>query len=135
MATALDLALGPVAANMINQFGTTVTLRGGEVTTYNAETGVATKSTQEEERKAIIQSSKTAAGGKSETVAAGGQPTSTQASYDKSNFVLIMARDGEEITPQVGYEVEFNLKKYNITSVTPNFSGDLVATYDVAVSL
>jgi hypothetical protein len=46
-----------------------------------------------------------------------------------------MARAGEAFAPEVGYEVEFNAKKYNVTAVTPNFSGDLVATYDVAVAL
>lgn len=135
MATALDNALGPVAAQMVNQFGTTVTMRGGEVSSYNAQTGVLTKTVEEEERKAIISSAKTKAGGQSEVIAVGGQPLASQASYDKSNFILIMARVGEEFAPEVGYEVEFNSKKFNVTSVTPNFSGDLVATYDVAVSL
>jgi len=121
MATALDNALGPVAAQMVNQFGTTVTMRGGEVSSYNAQTGVITKTVEEEERKAIISSAKTKA--------------ASDASYDKSDFVLIMARSGEEFAPEVGYEVQFNSKSYNITKVTPNFSGDLVATYDVAVSL
>jgi len=135
MATALDNALGPVAAQMVNQFGTTVIMRGGEVSSYNAETGVLSKSQQEQTRKAIISAAKTKAGGASEVIAVGGQPLSTQASYDKANFVLIMARAGEAFAPEVGYEVEFNSKKYSITAVTPNFSGDLVATYDVAVSL
>lgn len=135
MATALDNALGPVAAQMINQFGTTVIMRGGEVSSYNPTTGVLSKSQQEQTRKAIISSAKTKAGGASEVIAVGGQPLSTQAAYDKANFILIMARAGEAFAPEVGYEVEFNSKKYNIIAVTPNFSGDLVATYDVAVAL
>jgi hypothetical protein len=135
MATALDNALGPVAAQMINQFGTTVIMRGGEVSSYNPTTGVLSKSQQEQTRKAIISSAKTKAGGASEVIAVGGQPLSTQAAYDKANFILIMARAGEEFAPEVGYEVEFNSKKYNVIAVTPNFSGDLVATYDVAVAL
>ena len=135
MATALDNALGPVAAQMVNQFGTTVIMRGGEVSSYNAETGVLSKSQQEQTRKAIISAAKTKAGGTTDTLSSAGQPLASQASYDKANFVLIMARAGETFAPEVGYEVEFNSKKYNITAVTPNFSGDLVATYDVAVSL
>jgi hypothetical protein len=135
MATALDNALGPVAAQMINQFGTTVIMRGGEVSSYNPTTGVLSKSQQEQTRKAIISSAKTKAGGASEVIAVGGQPLSTQAAYDKANFILIMARAGEAFAPEVGYEVEFNSKKYNVITVTPNFSGDLVATYDVAVAL
>ena len=135
MATALDNALGPVAAQMINQFGTTVIMRGGEVSSYNPTTGVLSKSQQEQTRKAIISSAKTKAGGASEVIAVGGQPLSTQAAYDKASFVLIMARAGEAFAPEVCYEVEFNSKKYNVIAVTPNFSGDLVATYDVAVAL
>ena len=131
MATALDNALGPVAAQMINQFGTTVIMRGGEVSSYNPTTGVLSKSQQEQTRKAIISSAKTKFGGTSETYSA----TAVKASYDKASFVLIMARAGEAFAPEVGYEVEFNAKKYNVTAVTPNFSGDLVATYDVAVAL
>lgn len=92
MATALDNALGPVAAQMINQFGTTVIMRGGEVSSYNPTTGVLSKSQQEQTRKAIISSAKTKAGGASEVIAVGGQPLSTQAAYDKASFVLIMAR-------------------------------------------
>lgn len=135
MATALDNALGPVAAQMINQFGTTVIMRGGEVSSYNPTTGVLSKSQQEQTRKAIISSAKTKAGGTTDTFASAGQPLSAQAAYDKASFVLIMARAGEAFAPEVGYEVEFNAKKYNVTAVTPNFSGDLVATYDVAVAL
>lgn len=135
MATALDNALGPVAAQMINQFGTTVVLRGGEVSSYNAETGVISKTTQEETRKAIISKASSRSGGNSEVVAVAGQPLSSQAAYERANFVLVMARQGETFPPTVGYEVEFGGNSYNITAVTPNFSGDLVATYEVAVSL
>lgn len=135
MATALDNALGPVAAQMINQFGTTVIVRGGEVTSYDASTGVISKTNQEETRKAIISSANKKAGGASEVVAVAGQPLSTQAAYERANFVLVMARQGESFPPSVGYEVEFEGNSYNITAVTPNFSGDLVATYEVAVSL
>ena len=135
MVTALDNALGPVAAQMVNQFGTTVIMRGGEVSSYNATTGVLSKSQQEQTRKAIISSAQTKSGGNSEVIAVAGQPLSSQSAYEKANFLLIMAREGEAFAPEVGYEVEFNSKKYNITAVTPNFSGDLVATYDVAVAL
>lgn len=135
MATALDLALGPVAANMINQFGTTVTLRGGEVTTYNAETGVATKSTQEEERKVIINSATTMQGAGAKTTSKGVKPNASNSSFDKSGLTLVFARQGESFPPATGYNVIFGDEQYTIQSVTPEYSGDEIAVYSVVVSL
>lgn len=135
MATALDNALGPVAAQMVNQFGATVIMRGGEVSSYNAETGVISKSQQTQTRKAIIGAATSIFGAGAKTTSTGVKPNATDSSYDKETFTLTMARVGEEFAPQTGYEVEFNSKKYKIQSVTPSYSGELVATYSVVVSL
>lgn len=135
MATALDNALGPVAAQMVNQFGTTVTMRGGEVSSYNAQTGVLTKTVEEEERKAIIDAATAMQGAGAKTTSKGSKPNATDSSYDKSTLTLLMARFGEEFAPQTGYLISFGGKTYVIQSVTPLYSGDEIATYSLVVSL
>jgi hypothetical protein len=135
MTNAIDKAIGPVAAGMIAQFGTTATMQGGEVSSYDATTGAISQSVQEAEIKVIIGSSTTLSGAGAKSSARGAKPNSQNNSVDQSSLAVTMAAYGQEFAPENGYKITLANKKYSVTSVTPTFSGDDVATYDLVLSL
>jgi len=118
--TSLDTAIRPVASTVINQFGTTVEHKGGVFQKYDTTTGVVSKSTEAVSRKCIVEQSKGTRQGSSD---------------NKNELKLIMASHGESFAPQVGHTIILNGKTYNVTDVVEQYSGDLVATYEVMIKL
>jgi len=116
----LDSAIRPVASQVVNQFGTTVTHVGDAFQKYDATTGVVSKQQQRTERKCIVEQSKGDRQGSSD---------------NKNELKLIMASHGENFAPEVGHSITLNGKTYNVTAVVEQYSGDLVATYEVMVKL
>ena len=138
MTNAIDKAIGPVAAGMIAQFGTTATMQGGEVSSYDATTGAISQSVQEAEIKVIIGQATSMIGANGSSASTGPKPSTlgtNNFSADRSNIVITMAAHGQEFAPETGYKITLANKKYSVTSVTPTFSGDDVATYDLVLSL
>jgi len=135
MTNAIDKAIGPVAAKMIAKFGTEIVLKGGEVSKYDATTGVISKDSQEATIKAIIGSATSISGSGVKSNARGTKPNAVSNSLDKSSFVLTIAANGLEFAPETGYTVDLRSKTFSVQSVSPTFSGDDIATYGLVVSL
>ena len=126
--TSLDTAIRPVASTVINQFGTTVEHKGGVFQKYDTTTGVVSKSTEAVSRKCIVEQSKGTRQGSSDNKI-------DSIAGVKNELKLIMASHGESFAPQVGHTIILNGKTYNVTDVVEQYSGDLVATYEVMIKL
>lgn len=116
MATELDLELGPVVVELLTEFGKDITFTIGGDNDYDPKTGITDQD------------------GQTTVVLKGSPPTpvryfggdSVAREGDSRTYI---ASSGLTFTPKPGLVVEIDSEKWQVVSVTPIYTGELVGAY------
>lgn len=117
MATELDLELGPVVVELINEFGKDITFTIGGDNDYDPKTGITDQD------------------GQTTVVVKGSPPAPVRRFFgadavaregDSKTFI---ASSGLTFTPKPGLVVEIDSEKWQVVEVTPIYTGELIAAY------
>ena len=116
MPTALDNAIRPVAANLINQFGAVVTFEQTKSASYDVETGEVSSGTGKWYVRAIVKSSDRR------------HPATGESIQEKR---LTLAAATLNFQPTEGMTLVHEKKRYRVVEVISKYSGEQAATFEV----
>lgn len=130
--TALDTSLGVIAQNLLRQFGKSATYHPRGTASYSTVTGLAnTTSPSTISLKVLLDDSSDAYVPKSALVS---QRNMVEA-QGRVAYVSAKELRDKGVSANPGDAITLDSVKYNVMTVVPYYSGDLVALYQVTLKL